>query len=125
MMITTDDPRLPGRPGPPSAVPGPPAGDKTVLVQLTCQRGRWRLSQLDPASWICLLSAVCRVSSSRRCFTSVFAISGCMMTPRACRRTTDKLYLDYSSIKIYLEIDMCVGTRRLGTGRADPAVSCG
>src|SRR6516225_10179961 len=117
MMITRDDPRLPRRSGRPlPAVSGPPAGDRTVLVQLTCQRGRWRLSQLDPASWVCLLSAVCRVSSSRRCLTRVFAISGCMMTPRACLRTADKLYLDFILVKIYLEIDVRIRTRTLGAG---------
>jgi len=81
MMIIRDDPPLPGWSGfPPPAMPGTPAGDRTVRVQLTCQRGTWRLSQLGPALRFRLVSVVVRVSSSWRCSTRVFAISGFMMT---------------------------------------------
>ena len=47
------------------------------------------------------------------------------MTPRACLRTADKLYLDFILVKIYLEIDVRIRTRTLGAGCVDPAVSCG
>jgi RNase P/RNase MRP subunit POP5 len=64
MMIITDDPRLSARPERSSA------GARTVLVKLTCHRGRrrpWRLAL-----------AVSRMSSARRCAAKVLAISGCM-----------------------------------------------
>src|SRR5580692_2695876 len=126
MMITRDDPPLRGRSGfPPPAMAGPPAGDRTVRVQVTCQRGRRRLSQLEPALRFRLVSAVVRLSSSRRCSTRVFAISGFMMTPpRACLLVIETIYLDCSLIKIYLEICACVGlSARRGMRR--PRGSCG
>ena len=85
MLIIRDDPPLPEwSEFPLPAMPGPPAGDRTVRVQLTCQRGTWRLSQLGPALRFRLVSAVVRVSSSWRCPTRVFAISGCMTTAPSC-----------------------------------------
>lgn len=58
MMITRDDPRWPERPGfPLPPISGSPAGDTTVWVQLKCQRGRWRLSQLGPALRLRLVCA--------------------------------------------------------------------
>src|SRR5271155_4909572 len=101
MMITTDDPRVLERSGfPLPAAPSPPAGDRTVRVQLTCQRGTWRLSQLGPTLRFCLVCAVVRVSSSRRCSTRVFAVSGFIMTaPRVGLRLLVTIYLEYSSVK--------------------------
>src|SRR5580704_11234190 len=115
MMITTDDPRVPERPGLPlPAVPSPVPGDRIVRLQLTCQRGRWRLSQLGPASRFCLVCAVVRVSSSRRCSTRVFAFSGFMVTaPRACLRLLVTIYLEYSLVEIYLEIWVRMGVSTL------------
>jgi hypothetical protein len=67
MMITRDDPPWPRRFGLPlSAAADPVAGDSTVRLQLTCQRGMWRLSQLGPDPRDRLVSAVVLVSSSRR-----------------------------------------------------------
>src|SRR5579863_6226846 len=110
-MIIRDDPPLPEWSGcPPPTIPGLPAGDRTVRVQLTCQRGRWRLSQPGPALRFRLVSAVVRLSSSRRCSTKVFAIPGFMMlAPRACLLLIETIYLDCSLIKIYLEFRGRVG----------------
>jgi hypothetical protein len=40
-------------------------------------------------------------------------------SPRMILSTTDTIYLDLNSVKIYLKIDMCVRTRRLGAWGAE------